>query len=187
MQIVERQESTVDSIQLQHQLQQIEQRITRELARARTAGQSPGGQWLKPYDDLHELLNVFKKLFPDKRITLTIPKTLKIEADREDMMEIFGNLLENACKWSNSTVHCQVEVLHNKLFIKIEDDGAGIEPDAYQHLLSRGIRADESKPGHGLGLAIVKRILDLHQQSIQVQSQPDQGTTFHFSLEIAPA
>jgi len=171
-QIVERQESTVDSIQLQNQLQQIEQRITRELARARTAGQSPGGQWLKPYDDLHELLNVFKKLFPDKTITLTIPKTLKIEADGEDMMEIFGNLLENACKWSDSTVHCQVAMLQDKLLIRIEDDGVGIKPDAYQHLLSRGIRADESKPGHGLGLAIVYEIASAYGGSIELDRSP---------------
>jgi len=171
-QVVERQESTVDNMQLQNQLQQIEQRITRELARARTAGQSPGGQWLKPYDDLHELLNIFKKLFPDKTITLVMSKTLKIEADREDMMEIFGNLLENACKWSDSIVHCQLEMLHNKLLIKIEDDGVGIQPDAYQHLLSRGIRADESKPGHGLGLAIVNEIVNTYGGDIKLEQSP---------------
>lgn len=182
-QIVERQESTVDSIQLQNQLQQIEQRITRELARARTAGQSPGGQWLKPYDDLHELLNIFKKLFPDKTITLAISKTLKIEADREDMMEIFGNLLENACKWSDSTVHCQVKVIHKKLLITIEDDGAGIKPDTYQHLLSRGIRADESTPGHGLGLAIVNEIVNTYGGDIKLEQSPTlQGLQVRITL-----
>ncbi len=182
-QIVERQKYTPDNIQLQNQLQQIEQRITRQLARARTAGQSPGGQWLKPHNDLHELLNVFKKLFPDKTITLTISDTLKIEADREDMMEIFGNLLENACKWANSTVHCQIERSHNKLLITIEDDGTGINPDKHQHLLGRGIRADESKPGHGLGLAIVNEIVNTYGGSIKFSQSPTlQGLQVHITL-----
>jgi len=172
-QIVERQSKTPDSIQFQEQLQQIEKRIDHELARARTAGRSLGGHWARPYHDLHELMDIFKKLFSDKKITLDIPESLKIEADREDMMEVFGNLLENACEWANSEVRCQVAVNDNKLLlILVEDDGTGVDSGEYQSLLSRGVRADESRPGHGLGLAIVNEIVNAYEGEIKLGRSP---------------
>jgi len=182
-QIVERQAKTPDSVQLQEQLQQIGKRIDHELARARTAGRSPGGHWAKPYHDLHELVGIFRKLFPDKKITLDISEALRIEADREDMMEVFGNLLENACEWADSEVRCQVMVHNNTLLIFVDDDGDGIDSGEYQRLLSRGVRADESRPGHGLGLAIVNEIVNAYEGEIKLDRSPTlQGLQVRITL-----
>ena len=158
-QIMQRQPQSEDAALLQLQLQQVEQRIDRELARARTAGHAPGGSWADPYLDLDDLTRMLKQIFPDIDIRLDIAAGLTVAADREDMLEVFGNLLENACKWAATEIHCGMRREPGKLVIEIADDGPGIDEGAYKDLLVRGTRLDESKPGHGLGLAIVNEVI----------------------------
>jgi len=171
-QIIERQAITNDMSQCQDQLRNIEKRIEHELIRARTAGPSPGDHWVKPHEDLNELIDIFKKVFPNKAISLNMPELLQVEANREDMLEIFGNILENACKWSDSEVHCDIAMEDKKLLILIDDDGPGIDNDSCEDLLCRGVRADESKPGHGLGLSIVNEIVHAYEGKVTLEKSP---------------
>jgi len=86
---------------------------------------------------------------------------------------VFGNLLENACKWAASEVHCHITVKKNhSVVIVIEDDGVGIDPHCIKSVLNRGTRADESKPGHGLGLAIVNEIIHAYEGEIKLGRSP---------------
>ncbi|OIO67684.1 MAG: ATP-binding protein [Zetaproteobacteria bacterium CG12_big_fil_rev_8_21_14_0_65_55_1124] len=172
-QIVQRQPDSADNQQLGEQLERIVQRIERELVRARTAGRMPGGQWADPEQDIRDMSQMLAQVFPHIMFDLQIDANLKIPADREDMMEIFGNLLENACKWAHSEVRCSVRNEQRKTSICIEDDGPGIEAEEYEHLLFRGTRADESQPGHGLGLSIVSEMVAAYEGNIELSRSSD--------------
>ena len=77
------------------------------------------------------------------------------------MRELFGNLLDNACKWARSRVRVSAETTATGVRIVIEDDGPGRDPEELAKLNQRGVRIDEdSAPGYGLGLAIVQDVLD---------------------------
>lgn len=172
-QIVGRQKESPDSGQLQEQLERIEQRIERELVRARTAGRMPGGQWSNPEQDIRDLTTMLGHVSPHIAFTLQLEEQMKIRADREDMLEIFGNLLENACKWAKSRVRCSVACESGMAHICIEDDGPGIEQDKVAQLLFRGEKADESRPGHGLGLSIVSEMVAAYDGSIELSRSPE--------------
>lgn len=176
-QIVRRQADTrfpdkEDHRQLGEQLERIGQRIERELVRARTAGRLPGGHWSDPASDIRDMASMLGQVFPRIVFDMQIGDTLNIPADREDMLEIFGNLLENACKWADSRVSCRVSTEKGETRIIIEDDGPGIEEDMHQELLYRGTRADESRPGHGLGLSIVSEMVAAYEGSIMLSRSP---------------
>jgi len=172
-QIVDRRQESSDNRQIGEQLARIQQRIERELVRARTAGRMHGGHWSDPGQDIRDLAKMLAQVFPHIAFDLQLDDGLTIPADREDMLEIFGNLLENACKWADSQVLCRLWVDQGKTFVSIEDDGPGIDPDDYEQLLSRGERADESRPGHGLGLSIVSDMVAAYEGRIELLRSPD--------------
>ena len=171
-QILERRLDDKDSNQLLAQAHQIESHINRELARARTAGVTPGGKWPNPAQDIRDLASTMV-LVHQERVKIEV-KALEFgnfTADREDMLELIGNLVDNACKWAKGRV-----VLHIRqqggLLIEVEDDGPGMTEEERDLALGRGIRMDEAKPGHGLGLAIVREIVDVYDGSFELgQSQ----------------
>lgn len=162
-----------DISQLTEQLERIEQRIERELVRARTAGRMPGEQWSEPERDIRDMAGMLHQVFPRIDFNVQIDTQLKIPADREDMLEIFGNLLENACKWAASSVRCRIWEEQGKVCISIEDDGPGIDEEDYEKLLYRGARADESTPGHGLGLSIVSEMVAAYEGDIELSRSQD--------------
>ena len=88
-----------------------------------------------------------------------MPPQKAIHADREDMLEMFGNLLDNAGKWANSTVRLTIADKPG-LHFTVEDDGQGIDEAELDSIIERGTRLDETTPGHGLGLAIVAEIVE---------------------------
>jgi signal transduction histidine kinase len=85
--------------------------------------------------------------------------------DREDMLELLGNLLDNACKWSRGQVLLELRV-EDGIRLRVEDDGPGVAERDLQDLAKRGVRIDERSPGHGLGLAIVRDIVTLYGGSL---------------------
>ncbi|ATX82187.1 Signal transduction histidine kinase [Mariprofundus ferrinatatus] len=144
---------------ISEQTGKIESLIERELSRARLAGTAPGGFWPEPEQDLRDMAAMLKKVHGEKvQIELEMESGLHLPADREDMLELIGNLLDNACKWSSRQVRCTLR-MSRELELIVEDDGPGMAEGAWQELLQRGMRSDESRPGHGLGLAIVNDIV----------------------------
>lgn len=140
-------------------------RITdRELRHARLAGQARAGERFDLGHELPRLLNMFERLHADKALTcrLEAPGEVALRAEREDMYELFGNLLDNAAKWAASRVVVTVEPVEGGWRIRVADDGPGVAAGALDRLAERGTRLDESRDGHGLGLAIVREIVDLY-------------------------
>ncbi|MDQ6996841.1 MAG: ATP-binding protein [Mariprofundus sp.] len=163
-QIAERQAAGKDRTQLDAQLRLIDERIERELVRARTAGPMLGGQWKEVQRDLEDMVRMLERAFPHIAIELELEVFNSIGSDREDMLEILGNLMENACKWGQSTVRCSLRrCTGGGLDINIEDDGPGLAQQQMEQVITRGVRADEACPGHGLGLSIVHEIVHAYE------------------------
>jgi signal transduction histidine kinase len=88
------------------------------------------------------------------------PPGLHLPWDREDLLELLGNLLDNACKWADAEVRLSVTETVDGYSLTVEDDGPGIPEDRRNQVFSRGTRLDEQTDGHGLGLGIVRDIVD---------------------------
>ncbi len=144
---------------LEEQLERIRQLTERELRRARIAGQGGVGAPFRPREDVGGIRDVLERMYPGKRIVLDIRGEAEQAAvDREDALELMGNLLENACKWAASEVRLTLDTA-NGFRLRIEDDGPGIPEELRDRLLGRGQQLDEEGSGHGLGLAIVQDIV----------------------------
>ncbi|MBX2823328.1 MAG: GHKL domain-containing protein, partial [Gammaproteobacteria bacterium] len=87
---------------------------------------------------------------------------------RQDMLELIGNLLDNAAKWCRSLVLITIQ-REGGVSIDVEDDGPGCSPQVLSPLTGRGVRVDESVAGHGLGLSIVKDIVDSYDGQVKLQ------------------
>ena len=158
---------------LREQLEQIEQRLGRELARARMAGEAlPGAH----FDCAEELPSLFATLAMVHGTGLDLdwqaPAGLRLPWDREDLLELLGNLLDNACKWAHSQVRLDVSVEQGGFRLSVDDDGPGIPAEKREAVLSRGARLDEQVAGHGLGLGIVRDIVDAWGGRMALQENP---------------
>ncbi|MCQ4260859.1 sensor histidine kinase [Stutzerimonas stutzeri] len=145
---------------LREQLEQIQQRVSRELGRARLAGEVLPGAY---FDCAEELAPLFETLQMIHRRNLDLSwrthEGCRLPWDREDMLELLGNLLDNACKFARAKVLLNIDQESNGFVIQVEDDGPGIPEDRREAVLERGTRLDERAEGHGLGLGIVRDIL----------------------------
>jgi signal transduction histidine kinase len=145
---------------LREQLEQIQQRVSRELGRARLAGDVLPGAY---FDCAEELAPLFETLNMIHRRDLHLHwqahEGCRLPWDREDMLELLGNLLDNACKFARSEVLLTITQSPDGYLIRVEDDGPGIPTERREAVLERGIRLDERAEGHGLGLGIVRDIL----------------------------
>jgi signal transduction histidine kinase len=154
--------------QLREQSGKISQLLDYQLKRARLAGSSAPGWQFRLHEELTPLADTLERIYTDRQITIemNLPEGQLFSADREDMLELFGNLLDNACKWANSLVLLTVHEGEGLRFT-VEDDGPGAPAELRDQLTQRGVRLDETTLGHGLGLAIVKEIVDQYGGEIR--------------------
>ena len=152
---------------LNNQITSIQQITDRILKRARIAGTLKLNTPFNINEDLTLLINAINSMYPTKNInvTLDIPEELEINIDREDMLELLGNLLDNAWKWASTTIKVSVRKT-NHITIIIEDDGSGVNTESLNELTKRGVRLDESVSGYGFGLAISSDIIRDYEGSI---------------------
>ena len=143
------------------QLQQIEQRLARELGRARLAGEASPGAHFVCAEELPSLFSTLAVIHGrELQMHWHAAPDLRLPWDREDLLELLGNLLDNACKWARSEVCLHIERSDSAYVLTIDDDGVGIPMGRREAVLSRGARLDEQVAGHGLGLGIVRDIVD---------------------------
>ncbi|MGQ2978836.1 MAG: sensor histidine kinase [Polaromonas sp.] len=163
------------------------------LARARVAAtQRLPGQRTALGPVLAGLVRVMERVYAERGISITVQAAgapLFFAGEEQDLQEMLGNLLDNACKWARSTVTVAVEavagVLPPELQVHVEDDGPGIGAGALASVGARGVRLDESVPGTGLGLAIVQDLVGLYGG--QLSLQPAAGGGLRASLRLPAA
>ena len=139
---------------LREQLAQIRQRLERELGRARLAGEAlPGAH----FDCAAELPGLFSTLgmihSHGLKLEWQAEPGLCLPWDREDLLELLGNLLDNACKWADAEVRLSLVQEGEGYRLWVDDDGPGIAAERREAVLGRGTRLDEQVAGHGLGWA----------------------------------
>ena len=170
---------------LQEQLGQIQQRISRELTRARLAGDVLPGAHFDCAAELPALLDTLRMIHQrDIQLRWTAPSTCRLPWDREDMLELLGNLLDNACKWANSEVVLSIEHSAAGYRLRVDDDGPGIPAAERAQVLDRGTRLDERAEGHGLGLGIVRDILSAWGGTLSLQDSPLGGLQVQIELPV---
>ncbi|MBA3562739.1 MAG: hypothetical protein H0W33_01755 [Gammaproteobacteria bacterium] len=138
---------------------------------------------------IEELRGALDKVYADKqpRCLTETDGNAVYYGDREDLTDLIGNLLDNAYKWSRSTVRitAQAEEMGRRrrgLRLAVEDDGPGIRPADAQRVLARGARVDEQAEGHGIGLAVVKEIVELAGGSLTLGVSPLGGARIELSI-----
>ena len=148
-----------------------------QLQRAATAGASSIGKAVDVNVLIKRILESLHKVYRDKDITVRIntEKTLSFKGDEGDLMEVLGNLLDNAFKWADTTIDISADISNKKLSIIVSDDGPGIAKDKRDNLLQRGVRADQQTPGHGIGLSIVLNIVQAYHGSLDIQHSRSGG------------
>jgi len=154
----------------QEQITRINSTIDHQLKRAQSAGKSSWllGIPLKPIVD--KLLSTLAKIYQDenKILTLNTQDTLMFKGDEADVLELLGNLLDNAYKAAQSTIMLTLYQQQDTLIIVVEDDGVGIEKENISQILERGVRADTYDAGHGVGLAIVRDLVESYQGELHI-------------------
>jgi len=161
-------------------LQRLRQLVERELKRARIVGMSSPGRQTKLSEDLPPLLQVLQQLYPQVRLQAHYPQSGVLPQDRDDMLELLGNLLDNACKYASGQIDLHISSHENDWQIMVSDQGPGIDQRERERLLQRGTRLDEDRiqnnvQGSGLGLAIVSDIVASYSGSLQLRANQPQG------------
>lgn len=126
---------------------------------------------------VNDLVYAMQRIHQEKdlKIDTHLPKECWFRGEAQDLEQMVGNLMDNACKWAESEVVIRAKPNRYELVIVVEDDGPGVPGEQIEAVMRRGNRLDESKPGHGQGLAIVKDIADLYGGSLTLGNRERGG------------
>lgn len=160
--------------------------IDHELKRARLVGESHASKRFDAKEEVPVLVKLLKQIHQSKALSFetNLPSESIKYIDRDDLLELLGNLLDNACKWAMSKVSLSIRV-DNGICIVIEDDGEGIDEKDLPELTRRGGRVDESRPGHGLGLSIVREIVEIYHGKLSLSRSTQLGG-LRVSVKLVP-
>jgi signal transduction histidine kinase len=147
--------------------------VDHHLRRARAAARAQGqGERTEVAPVLDELTATLERIFRDGGCVIDwdAPDDLAFLGERQDLLEIVGNVLENACKWSKGRVRVRAAAGErpDRLRLVVEDDGPGLPEDRRAEVMKRGARLDESSPGSGLGLSIVDELARAYGGDVQL-------------------
>lgn len=162
--------------------------VERYLSRARAAGSGnivSASVRIKPIAD--DISYLMKHVYKDRLIDIEFSalNNLYFKGDAQDLEEMLGNLMDNACKWASSKVKVSGSNNDSRLVLVVEDDGAGIAEQDRGTVLKRGQRLDETVPGSGLGLGIVLDLATLYQGSLMLEQSSMGGLRAVLELPAA--
>lgn len=169
--------------------------IEYQLQRAAASGRAPLAAPVELKPVVEKIISALTKVYAEKNLAVTvdIPADLAFHGDVGDLTEMLGNLLDNAFKWCRGHVRIVARRTAASgtrpaiLNIDIDDDGPGLADDMKTRVLERGVRADQSMPGHGLGLAMVQDTVVLYRGELLLNNRPDGGLMVRLSLsELNP-
>jgi len=160
---------------IQQQVDRMRRQVDYHLAHARAAASGAiAGAQCSIKESADGLARALHRLYTERGIAIDVrvPQDLSVRVQREDLDEMIGNLLDNACKWGCAHVSIGARQTGAVVEITVDDDGSGLADDMREAVLQRGVRADEAAPGSGLGLAIVRDIAEVYGGSISLEVSP---------------
>lgn len=163
---------------IRQQVDRMRRQVDYHLAHARAAasGALPGAR-CSVKESADRLARTLLRLHADRGLTVDveIPPGHAFQGQSEDLEEMLGNLLANACQWAKSRVTIASSSVGGSVSVTVDDDGPGLDASLREAVLRRGVRADEAAPGSGLGLAIVRDLAELYGGSISLSESPSGG------------
>jgi signal transduction histidine kinase len=176
---------------MRRQVERMRRQIDWHLAQARAtaAGPAPGAR-ANIGECARGLARALEHLYADRALAITVdaPAEATARVPVEDLEEMLGNLLDNACKWAKSRVQVQVTATAaldaSHIVVDVDDDGVGLDPAMRDRVLRRGVRADVGAPGSGLGLAIVRELAEAYGGAIALDRSPQGGVRARLSLPV---
>lgn len=171
-------ETQLDTV-VRRQSEAMHANVDHYLRRAQAAARAEAlGVRTQVRDAVDGIARVMNKLFAvdQKSVTVDISTNLYVRTEQQDLEEILGNLLDNACKWaaSNVRIHALGDA-DGMVAISIDDDGPGLSAEQREEAVKRGVRLDETAPGTGLGLSIVADIAGMNGGSLELDESPAGG------------
>ncbi len=178
---------------IQEQIRNMNEIVEYQLKRAAVAGHRTFTVGIPVIDKLQQIIRTLDKVYRQKHVKTHVQTAPGAEffGEHGDLMELLGNLIENAYKWCDQNVSVTIKtlILQNKkrtgLSIEVADDGPGISQEKRQELLKRGVRGDEKVKGHGIGLSIVSDIVESYQGKIDINYHPVLKGA-HFIITLPP-
>jgi two-component system sensor histidine kinase PhoQ len=176
-----------DEIQQQslyEQIQRMDHIISHQLQRAATAGSSPIRKSIEIEPLVNKICRALDKVYAEKQIKfdLHLPADLTVRVDEGDIMEVIGNVLDNACKWCTQRVRISASLKDKRARFTIADDGPGIQDSAIEHIIQRGGRMDQTMPGQGIGLSVVQEIVTAYNSKLAITQSDLGGAAFSFDF-----
>jgi signal transduction histidine kinase len=170
---------------MRQQIERMRRQMDYHLAHARAAasGATPGTH-CSVLASTEGLARTLLRLHADRglAIDVEVDSAHVVRVEREDLDEMLGNLLDNACKWARSRIVIAAVPTGATIVLTVDDDGPGLEASMQEAVLQRGVRADEAAPGSGLGLAIVRDLAELYGGSIALSRSPQGGLRARLQL-----
>lgn len=174
---------------VERQAQAMREQVDHHLRRARAAARSQGqGERTSVASVLDELARTLERVFMDRQVEIDwrAPEDLFFLGERQDLLEIAGNALENACKYGHRRVRAVAEETSpTRFLLRVEDDGEGLPPERWEVVLRRGARLDETEPGSGLGLSIIDELARAYGGSVALGKAPLGGLMLSIDLPRA--
>ena len=173
---------------MSQQIERMRRQIDYHLAQARAAASGATvGARCSVAASADALARTLLRLHAERGLTIDVqvPADHSVRGQKEDLEEMLGNLLDNACHWARTHVVVASALHDSRIVITVDDDGPGIDPSMREAVLQRGVRADEAAPGSGLGLAIVRDLAQLYGGSISLDAAPLGGLRARLELPAA--
>lgn len=174
------------------QVRRMDELVAYQLSRAATSGRQTFASAVPIAGHAEDLVRSLEKVYAAKNLLceFDIDEGTVFYGEQGDLLELMGNLLENAFKWAGHRVLLVARQRpmpgHARagLHLSVEDDGPGIDADKVEKVLQRGVRGDERVQGHGIGLSIVQDIVRAYQGELVVDHSPEFGGA-RFSVTLA--
>jgi two-component system sensor histidine kinase PhoQ len=162
---------------IREQVGRMNQIISHQLQRAATIGRQALRQPLLVSPVVDRLTRALQKVYAEKNLHYRnrVPVDFQLGIDEADLMEMLGNLLDNAAKFAQTEIVISAMTGTNEQTLSVCDDGPGIPPDQREHILERGMRADSRHPGQGIGLAVVRDIISSYHGELIIAGSDTGG------------
>lgn len=156
---------------IRQQVERMRTQIDYHLAHARAAASAASATARSSVvESVEGLRRTLLRLHADRRIEIgvVVPASLAVKVQRQDLDEMLGNLLDNACKWATHQVRLSASQVGDSVVLMVDDDGPGVPLERREDVLRRGVRADETAPGTGFGLAIVRDLAEIYGGTVRL-------------------